>query len=153
VSGPADGVRVVPVTAALGRPLRMAVLRPHEPSDRPMYPLEDDLGTLHVAAIDAAGAVLAVGSVMLDGHPGEPSPGDWRIRGMATRPELRGRGLGGRVLDACEAHARERGGRRLWCNARVGARSFYERAGMQVEGEEYEIPGIGLHLLMSKPLV
>jgi GNAT superfamily N-acetyltransferase len=144
-------VEVVPVAAALGRALRMSVLRSNEPVDGPMYPLEEDPATAHFAAL-AGDRVLAVGSVMPDGHPHDPSPGDWRVRGMATLPEWRGQGLGARVLAALEAQARREGGRRLWCNARVGARSFYERAGMAAEGGEYEIPGIGMHLLMSKPL-
>jgi GNAT superfamily N-acetyltransferase len=144
-------VEVVPVAAAVGQALRKAVLRPHEPPEGPMYPLEEGPATAHFAAL-ADGRVLAVGSVMADGHPHEPASGDWRVRGMATLPEWRGHSLGARVLDALEDHAREEGGRRLWCNARVGARSFYERAGWLTEGGEYEIPGIGMHLLMSKQL-
>jgi GNAT superfamily N-acetyltransferase len=144
-------VDVVPVAAAVGRALRKAVLRPHEPGDGPMYPLEDDHATAHYAAL-ADGRVLSVGSVMADAHPHDPADGDWRVRGMATLPELRGQGLGAGVLAALEAHAHGHGARRAWCNARIGARSFYERAGWVVEGVEYEIPGIGMHLLMSKPL-
>jgi len=34
-------------------------------------------------------------------------------------------------------------------NARIGARTLYERGGMSVEGEAFEIPPIGTHLLMS----
>ena len=37
----------------------------------------------------------------------------------------------------------------MWCNARVGARSFYERAGLAVHGEPFDVPPIGMHLLMS----
>jgi GNAT superfamily N-acetyltransferase len=144
-------VEVAPVAATVGQALRKAVLRPHEPGAGPMYPLEDDPATAHFAAL-AGDVVLAVGSVMADAHPGDPASGDWRVRGMATLPARRGLGLGARVLAALEAHARERGARRLWCNARIGARSFYERADWHVEGGEYEIPGIGMHLLMSKHL-
>ena len=108
--------------------------------------------TAHYAALGPDGAVLAVGSVMPEGHPHEPREGDWRVRGMASEPELRGRGLGKLVLAALEAHARTRGGRRLWCNARTGARAFYEREGWSAEGEQYEIEGIGPHFLMAKAL-
>ncbi len=61
---------------------------------------------------------------------------------MATRPDLRGRGLGSLVLEAIEGAATER-----------GARDFYEHAGFAAEGEEFEIEGIGGHFLMSKPLL
>jgi GNAT superfamily N-acetyltransferase len=71
---------------------------------------------------------------------------------MATRAALRGAGLGGMVLAALERHAREHGAKRVWCNARTGARRFYEDAGFHVEGKEFVIPGIGPHFLMAKPL-
>jgi GNAT superfamily N-acetyltransferase len=152
VNGAPPGVRTVQVGAAAGRALRMSVLRPHEPPDRPMYPAEDDPSTLHFASLAANGEVLAVGSAMPDPHPADPREGDWRIRGMATRPDLRGRSLGARVLDALERAARERGGRRMWCNARSGARDFYARAGYEIEGGEFEIAGIGPHFRMVKRL-
>ena len=43
-------------------------------------------------AATVAGEVLAVASVMPEGLPGDPLPGDWRIRGMASTPDVRGRG-------------------------------------------------------------
>ncbi len=149
MSGPPDGVRVRAVDAGTGRALRMAVLRPDEPPG-PMYASEEDPATVHVAALGQAEEVFAVGSVMAEPHPREPREGDWRVRGMATRPDVRGRGLGRLVLDALEAAAREGGAARLWCNARTPAVGFYERAGWRVEGEEFEIAGIGPHFVMSR---
>ncbi len=84
--------------------------------------------------------------------PLDPAAGDWRIRGMATRPEARRRGIASALLCFCEAHAREHGGLRLWCNARVPARGFYEHRGLTVIGDVFDIPGIGPHYLMSKRL-
>jgi GNAT superfamily N-acetyltransferase len=139
------------VEVSLVRPLRASVLRPGRPPESSVYPLDEDPRTIHVAAI-LGGRVVSIGSAMPDGHPREPRPGDWRIRGMASEPGLRGRGLGGRVLARCERHVREHGGRRLWCNARIGARSFYERAGWMTEGEAFEIAGIGEHLVMARTL-
>ena len=152
VNAASAGVAVRAVDARTGRELRMAVLRPDQPPGEAMYPLEEARCTAHYAACDPAGEVLAVGSVMPEGHPRHPREGDWRVRGMATRAALRGAGLGGMVLAELERHAREHGGRRVWCNARTGARRFYEGAGFEVEGGEFEIPGIGPHLLMAKPL-
>lgn len=146
-----DGLRVLAVPAELARPLRMAVLRPDDPPERPMHAREHAPETVHVAALEGE-EVLSVGSVMPDPHPRDPRPGDWRLRGMATRPELRGRGIGALVLAECEHRARLGGARRIWCNARTPARSFYGRGGLRVEGEEFEIPGIGPHLLMAKRL-
>jgi SAM-dependent methyltransferase/GNAT superfamily N-acetyltransferase len=133
------------------RGLREEVLRPGQTGEQLAFPLDDAPATLH-AAIRADGEVVGTGSVMGDGHPLGPRPGDWRIRGMATTERMRGRGIGAALLERLELHVRSQGGRRMWCNARIGARAFYERAGFIVEGERFEIPGIGPHLLMSKSL-
>jgi GNAT superfamily N-acetyltransferase len=131
------------------RPLRGEVLRPGQSPAELVFPGDDASGTLHVAVV-SGGRVLGVASVMRDVHPREPRPDDWRIRGMASRPEMRGRGIGAALLARCEAHAREHGGARLWCNARAAARGFYERAGFTAEGEVFDIPSIGAHYLMCK---
>jgi GNAT superfamily N-acetyltransferase len=153
VSDRQRAIEVEAVAAQVVRPLRMAVLRPHEPPDGPFLPRDLDDETLHVAARTAGNKeVLAVGSVMRDPYPPDPQHQDWRVRGMATRPDMRGHGLGAQVLARLEQQAREKQGTRLWCNARIGARTFYERAGFAVEGDMFEIEGIGPHLLMSKRL-
>jgi GNAT superfamily N-acetyltransferase len=101
------------------------------------------------------GETIAGASVMREPFPEHPGPDDWRIRGMATRAHARGRGAGGLLLRMCVAHAAAASGASggvLWCNARVGARRFYERAGMAVAGDVFEISGIGPHLLMWQAL-
>lgn len=89
-------------------------------------------------------ALIAVGLVGPEGGPGA-----WRIRGMATIPEARGRGAGTAVLSALVEHAVGNGATRIWCNARIGARSLYERAGFRVDSEQFEIPEIGPHYVME----
>ena len=44
--------------------------------------------------------------------------------------------------------APEAGGQRVWCNARIAATAFYERAGMVRIGLPFEIEGIGTHMRM-----
>jgi GNAT superfamily N-acetyltransferase len=148
---PAEEVSYEPVHAAMVRPLRGEVLRPGEAPERLIYPGDEDPGTLHLAAFSAS-RVVGIVTVMADGHPSLPQPDDWRIRGMATVASMRNEGIGSALLTRCETHAREQGGTRLWCNARIGARTLYERIGMTVEGEVFEIVGIGQHCLMSKRL-
>ncbi|MHB8242006.1 MAG: GNAT family N-acetyltransferase [Solirubrobacteraceae bacterium] len=142
---------VVAVDAEAVRPLRGEVLRPGQSADQLAFPGDDAPDSLHVAAM-LDGRTVGVASVMRDGHPVTPLLGDWRVRGMATSEEMRGRGVGAAMLARCEAHARSAGGGRLWCNARVRARGLYERGGLAVEGELFDIPSIGAHYLMSKTL-
>jgi ribosomal protein S18 acetylase RimI-like enzyme len=125
------------VPLAETRTLRQMVLRPHQT-------VEDLAGHEPVGAV-AFGAfhgseLVAVGLVGPDGEPG-----DWRVRGMATAPQARGRGAGGAILHALVQHAIAQGARRVWCNARTPALSLYQRAGFVVASDEFEPPGIGPH--------
>jgi hypothetical protein len=46
-------------------------------------------------------------------------------------------------------HARAHGADRVWCNARIAARTLYERAGFQATSEEFNVPEIGPHYVME----
>jgi GNAT superfamily N-acetyltransferase len=133
-----------PVDPAQTRGLRQQVLRPHESLE--------ELASHEPPGVHAVGAfdgdeLVGVGFVCPDGGVG----GDevWRVRGMATAPEQRGRGVGSAILAALVDHARAQGATRVWCNARTPALSLYSRAGFAVESEEFEIPGIGPHFVMA----
>jgi ribosomal protein S18 acetylase RimI-like enzyme len=135
------------VDAAAVRPLRLRVLRAGGAPADTIWPGDDDPAAAHLAIDD-----VAVATVVPEPHPVAPRPGDWRIRGMATAPEARGRGHGAALVDACLAHARERGGGRVWLHARIAAVPLYERAGFTAETGEFDVPGIGPHVRMSRAL-
>jgi GNAT superfamily N-acetyltransferase len=71
---------------------------------------------------------------------------------MATAERWRSRGIGARVLAAAVDHVLAGGGRLLWCNARLPAVPFYERAGFVRVGEEWDEPFIGPHVAMQRVL-
>jgi GNAT superfamily N-acetyltransferase len=146
-------VQILPVTADAVRPLRQAVLRPHQRPEDLVWPGDDVPGALHLGARDGGGGggetLVGVVSIAPEAHPLDPRPGDWRIRGMATAPELRGRGIGAALLQACLEHARRHGGTRAWCSARTSAAGFYARAGFVTESDVFDKPGIGPHVVMS----
>ena len=144
-------MRTTAVDAEAVRPLRAEVLRPGQSREQLIFPGDDARDTLHTA-VSVEGRIVGVASVMREPYPRAARAGDWRIRGMATRPEMRGGGIGAALLARCEQHARDHAAARLWCNARVRARMLYERAGFAVDGEVFEIPMIGPHYLMRKPL-
>jgi L-Ala-D/L-Glu epimerase len=92
--------------------------------------------------------VVAVGTVIPGPPPwDEDAAGSWRIRGMATKEELRGLGLGRRVLDALVDHAASHHGTMIWCNARIGALDFYRQAGFVAVGDLFD-DGIAVHQSM-----
>lgn len=99
-------------------------------------------GAFAVGAYDGD-ELVAVGLVGPEGEPGA-----WRVRGMASLPETRGRGAGTAVLAALLDHARAEGAAEIWASVRTPARTLYERAGFRVDSEVYEEPHIGPHVVM-----
>jgi len=149
--GSPASARARSVDVAAVHPLRMAVLRPGRPPGSSAYAGDDDPSARHVA-VYLGTEVVSVGSVFPDVAPWAPERTEaWRVRGMATREDVRGRGLGQLVLSALIDHARANGGRFIWCEARVGAPGFYERSGFIIEGEPFILEDIE-HIHMWRDL-
>ena len=148
-------IRVEPVAAITTFPLRHDVLRPHETLDQLALPGDADPDTCHLAARTVTGEVVGTASVRREPAPWGPgtTTAAWRLRGMATREDLRGRRIGTRVLGAVVAHVASKGGGLLWCNARVPAVPFYERSGFATRGEPWVDPEIGPHVAMWREVV
>jgi GNAT superfamily N-acetyltransferase len=126
------------------------VLRPHQTLEQLRAPDDSAPGTGNYAAF-VDGEVVGTASVRREAPPWAPSEHDaWRLRGMATHEGWRSRGVGSRVLDAIVGHVRAGGGGLLWCNARVPAVPFYERAGFVTRGAAWEEPDIGPHIAMER---
>jgi GNAT superfamily N-acetyltransferase len=142
-------VEVRPVPLADVLPLRQRVLRPHQRVDEVEFEGDRRPGALHVGAFEDA-RLVGVASVLPDRHPDLPDPDAWRVRGMAVDEPVRGRGVGGLLLERCVEHARVVGGALVWCNARVGAVAFYERHGFVVEGDVLDVDLVGPHVRMRR---
>lgn len=132
------------------RPLRLRVLRPGASAADAVWAGDEHPAAGHFAVRDGDGAVIAVATVVPEPHPIAPAPGDWRVRGMATAPEQRGRGLGAALIAACLEHARGQGAAHIWLHARVDAVPLYARAGFVAESDVFEVTGIGPHVRMAR---
>jgi GNAT superfamily N-acetyltransferase len=153
VSSAASSIDVGPIAAEDTWPLRKRVLRPHQEGDAVVLGGDDDPRAAHLGARDGSGAIVGIATISPQDCPWAPDrPGAWRLRGMATADELRGRGVGALVLDAAVRHARAHGAVVIWCNARVGALDFYGRAGFIAAGERYVDPLLGPHVPMQLDL-
>jgi ribosomal protein S18 acetylase RimI-like enzyme len=137
-------VRIQPIPLAQTRELRRTVLRPYQTLEE--LASHEPENAFAVGAFDG-GELISVGFIGPD--PNDPDRRSWRIRGMATIPEARGSGAGTKILDALMRHATEQGATHIWCNARTPARSLYERAGLRVTSEQFELPRIGPHYVME----
>lgn len=129
-------------------PLRQAVLRPHQTLDEVRA---DSDGQPGIAVVED-GRVLACASVRPEPMPGDPRDGDWRLRGMASDPAVRGRGYGAIALAAALDHAKSNGARRVWCNARTPALGFYRKYGFATVGDEFHLEHAGPHYVMVADL-
>jgi predicted GNAT family N-acyltransferase len=128
-------------------PLRHAVLRPGRPLETARFDGDDEPRTVHVAAVDGD-AVVGCATLVRRALDGEDAA---QVRGMATRADLVRRGIGSAVLAFAEHVAVEDWGvRLLWCNARVAARAFYERAGWRVVSTTFDIADVGPHVRMVR---
>jgi len=143
-----------PVSPGQTLPLRQRVLRPHQPQYQCVFPGDELPEALHLGAfLPAAQVPFAVASVFPERDlRGEALAADWRIRGMAVALDRRRSGVGRALVDALVAHARARGGRGVWCNARTSVGPFYERLGFRRAGPDFDLPDIGPHLVMVRRL-
>lgn len=137
------------------RALRKAVLRPYLPADDPFIMPDDHLlTTVAFGAVTPDDEVLGVGRITPEPPPFDASSRrGWRLRGMATDPQVRNLGVGSAVLAGIVAHIAAAGGGILWCNARVTARGLYRRGGMEPWGEVWEEPQIGPHIVMWRRIL
>jgi GNAT superfamily N-acetyltransferase len=153
-------VAVEEIPAAASYPLRQRVLRPSQGLEAVVWEGDDEPSTASFGAIDRQdGAIVGVATVFPEPAPFAPEDvglgtsvgigeAAWRLRGMATAESVRGQGVGAMVLGAVLGHVASRGGRLIWCNARVSAVGFYERAGFATWGDEWVLASIGPHVVM-----
>jgi GNAT superfamily N-acetyltransferase len=144
---PKEGASIEPISPSQARTLRRRILRPAQPPEASVYPLDEEEATLHLGAF-REGEMVGTASIFRESPPGTEDADSWRIRGMATLPDVRGKGFGGRLLEGLVAHARRRGGTEIWCNARTTAAGFYGRYGFEARDEPFDLPPIGPHLRM-----
>ena len=151
-------VKLVPTASSY--PLRQAILRPHQTIEEMAWERDDEPGTATFGAVErSSGAVVGVVTVFREPAPFAPGQvavlsgaqsheATWRLRGMATRADLQGHGIGSLVLNTAMGHVAGECGTLLWCNARVSAVGFYERAGFRTWGDEWVLASIGPHVVM-----
>jgi predicted GNAT family N-acyltransferase len=102
-----------------------------------------DPEALHIVAFDD-GRLAGTCRVLFDDRLA-------RLGRMAVEPDRRGHGIGAAMLDEAEHASRETGAERIRLHAQTAARTLYERAGFEVQGEEFSEEGIP-HVTMEKSL-
>lgn len=142
-------MRVQFIKAVDTYPLRLKVLRPGGIEDDVHFANDRLEGAFHLG-VQIGGHRIAVGSFYPEPHPTLNGWKQYRLRGMATHPDFQGQGSGGRLLRFAFEHLKAQHADVLWCNARIKAVPFYEREGLVIHGDAFEIPGIGTHYVMYR---
>lgn len=125
--------------------LRHRVLRQGMPRESAIF--DGDAQARHFAVLDHDRVVCCL-SMMNNPLPDtDPNPGVWQLRGMATDPADRGKGLGQQLMLFMEKTLQPK---MVWCNARCSAIGFYQKCGWTIISKEFSIPHAGPHVRMSK---
>lgn len=131
--------------------IRQKILRPHGSKEECSFPGDNDDLSFHLGAyVDEK--LVSVASFYMDNHPSIEAEYQFRLRGMATSDDNRGQGMSSALLRTAFPLITKNHVNTLWCNARISAVGFYEKVGFSAIGEEFEIEGIGPHVLMIKEL-
>ncbi len=124
------------------------MLRPHGTLEDCIFKGDTDELTFHLGAfVDKK--LVSVASFYFENNSAFEAPYQYRLRGMATLPEYQGQGLSSALLRTAFPMIKQNQCSLLWCNARKVAQGFYQNVGFEVHGNEFEVPQIGPHYLMS----
>ncbi|MDQ3101462.1 MAG: GNAT family N-acetyltransferase [Bacteroidota bacterium] len=136
------------IKAAETYPLRLKVLRPGGVEEDCHFANDRLEGAFHLG-VHLGEERISVASFYPEKQPTLNGWKQYRLRGMATDPEHQGKGAGKRLMVFAIEHIKAQRADMLWCNARVIAIPFYEKIGFEIKGDQFEIPGIGPHFLMT----
>lgn len=131
--------------------LRLLVLRPGGTLEDVNFANDRLEGAFHVGVF-VKEEIICVGSFYPEKHRTFKGWKQFRLRGMATHPDQRSKGAGEKLLRFAFDHLKAQQVDLLWCNARIKAVPFYERLGFVIEGDLFEMPGIGMHYLMHRKI-
>ena len=132
-------------------PIRQKVLRPYQPVEACLYGTDDAEGSFHVGAFHDE-KLVSIASFCLAHHEELEGTFHYRLRAMATLPEYRRMGAGRQVVQYAEEILREKGVDILWCQGRTSVIAYYESLGFLPQGEVFDYPPIGPHILLFKKL-
>jgi len=146
IAGP-EYANYKPIPPARTVPIRGEILRPGQPEENSVYPLDEDENALHLGAVKN-GDLVGVASIFKEDATRKDLDDAWRLRGMATIEAVRGEGHGRRLVEMAMQYIAFKGGGNLWFNARPDVQGFYEKLGFQLEGDPYEISEGGTRVFM-----
>lgn len=120
-------VKIEQIDYQLTWQIRHEVMYPDLPFD--LIKLDDDDKGLHFG-LSVDHQLTSVVSLFSDGDI-------YQFRKFATLATAQGSGYGSSLLKYVISYTTDKGGKQLWCNARLSALGFYERFGFERTGEVF----------------
>ncbi|MFO1445346.1 GNAT family N-acetyltransferase [Bacillus sp. Bva_UNVM-123] len=131
--------------------LRHSVLRPHQTIDDCKYETDHEDGAFHIGAF-YEGKLISIASFCLERNPDFPDDKQYRLRGMATLEDYRKLGAGRAIVAYFESLIKDKEVHLIWCKARTTVQAYYNKLGFIEQGEVFDYPPIGPHIVMYKKL-
>jgi predicted GNAT family N-acyltransferase len=123
--------------------IRQIVMWPNKPID--FVQLPDDYKGIHYGLFNDNELTSVVSCFV--------NNGDMQFRKLATLAHKQGKGYGTSLLNYIINIAKENEVKRVWCNARVNKKAFYEKFGFAETGKRFEKDGIDftiMELMLNK---
>lgn len=132
-------------------PVRQVVLRLGKPLETCSFK-DDELQTTIHFGLFYQDKLTGIISLFKNNHTLFSTENQYQIRGMAVLPEYQKSGFGKQLVQHSEKFLKSKDIPLVWFNARESAVDFYKKSGYEVVGEAFEIPDVGVHLVMFKNL-
>jgi ribosomal protein S18 acetylase RimI-like enzyme len=126
-------IRIITLDEAL--PVRHRVLWPNKPLS--FCTVEGDESSIHYG-VYLHNVLVCVASTFINHRVA-------RLRKFATLEEFQGRGVGTQLIRHIVGEITQANVETFWCDARTTAVSFYEKFGMEVQGDEFMRSGISYY--------
>ncbi|WP_232324896.1 GNAT family N-acetyltransferase [Halobacillus mangrovi] len=131
--------------------MRHGILRANQPKEASQYPKDLEQNTFHLGAFHD-NTLVSIASFFDEKTDKIETESQYRLRGMATLPEWRGKGAGSLIIKEAETILQQRDVDVLWCNARTSAAGYYDRLNFKQVGEVFDLPPIGPHVISYKKI-
>ncbi|MBK5193163.1 MAG: GNAT family N-acetyltransferase [Flavobacteriaceae bacterium] len=143
-------IREIPASAVYS--VRLTVLRPGRPLAECVFE-GDTIGKTFHLGLFMDENLIGVASFMQNSNPLFKEAEQYQLRGMAVLSEFKGQGFGTSLLIEGQEKLKNLVKHPfLWFNARDSAIEFYKKFGYQTIGEEFDVPGVCIHIVMFKQL-
>lgn len=123
----------------------------NQTSDTYKYESDHFRESFHLGAF-LDGELISIASFLKENNAAFAEMNQYRLHGMATIEEYRGRKYGRKLLDFGEKMLKKRRARLLWCYAKSPVSNYYTAFGLREHGEAFVIDLIGPHKVMYKLL-